>query len=208
MNVRTIEIPGCTEFPELAGEAFTVCDTLTIYEAAMVYSDRHPGGQIINGTKNYERGEISDYESYLGKGARDGQRKLAWDIYCQLWKMIDAGEIKPVKTAYAPSGKLDPRDTRIATADIVKLAQARRDALLSLAVEVAAGPGPVAPKGSSPIKIGRSCEAHRRCVPAWRAPAGRNVERQALSTCDQERRGDALIFARHVQARAPGVEPV
>jgi hypothetical protein len=125
MNVRTIEIPGCTEFPELAGEAFTVCDTLTIYEAAMVYSDRHPGGQIINGTKNYERGEISDYESYLGKGARDGQRKLAWDIYCQLWKIIDAGEIKPVKTAYAPSGKLDPRDTRIATADIVKLAQAR-----------------------------------------------------------------------------------
>jgi hypothetical protein len=39
--------------------------------------------------------------------------------------MIHAGEIKPAKAAYTPSRKLDPRDTRIATAHLVKLAQAR-----------------------------------------------------------------------------------
>jgi hypothetical protein len=121
----TVEIPGCAEFPELGRAAFTVGDTLTIFEAAMVYSDRHPGGQIINGTDSYERGEIKDYESYLGKGARDGPRKVAWDFYCQLRKMIDAGDIKPAREAYTPSGKLDPRDTRIATAVIVQLAEVR-----------------------------------------------------------------------------------
>jgi hypothetical protein len=70
MNVCAVEIPGCVEFPELASEAFTVGDTLTIYEAAMVYSDRHPGGQIINGTRDYDRGEISDYESEVVRAAR------------------------------------------------------------------------------------------------------------------------------------------
>jgi hypothetical protein len=124
MNVRTVEIPGSAEFPELGRVAFIVGDTLTIYEAAMVYSDRHPGGQILNGTKDYDRAEISDYELYLGKGARAEPGKRTWDIYCHLWKMIDTGEIKVTRPAYTPGRRLDPRDTRIATGDIVKLARA------------------------------------------------------------------------------------
>jgi hypothetical protein len=55
VNLRIVEIPGSADFPELGGEAFIVGDTLTIYEAAMVYSDRHPSGQILNGTKDYDR---------------------------------------------------------------------------------------------------------------------------------------------------------
>jgi hypothetical protein len=118
---RRVEMPAGAA----TGGPFIVGEKLTIYQAAMVYSGRHPGGSFVDGTKDYERASLHDHESYLGKGARDGPRKLAWDIYCQLRRMVAAGEIKPIKTAYTPTGEIDPLDTLIATVDVANLARAR-----------------------------------------------------------------------------------
>jgi hypothetical protein len=120
---RSVVIPETSE----SGGPFWVGDTLTIHEAAMVYSGRHPGGRFVNGTDEYERASLREYESYLGKGARDGPRKLAWDIYCELKERVKAGRIIPLKTAYTSDGELDPRDTRIATTDVASLAPERGD---------------------------------------------------------------------------------
>jgi hypothetical protein len=116
-----------TEIPETlwSGGPFNIGETLTIYQAAMVYSGRHPGGRFVDGTKDYDRATLHDYELFLGKGARDAPRKLAWDIYCQLREMVASGDIKPNKPAYTPTGDIDPRDTLIATTDVAKLARAR-----------------------------------------------------------------------------------
>jgi hypothetical protein len=116
---RCVEIPGAAD----TGGPFIVGETLTIYQAAMVYSGRHPGGQFLDG--EYGRASLREYESFLGKGARGGPRKHAWDIYCQLRRMVAAGEIKPTKAAYTRSDEIDPLDTLIATADVGKLAKAR-----------------------------------------------------------------------------------
>jgi hypothetical protein len=142
MNELVVKIRGTKD----TGGPFTVGDTLTIYEAAMVYSGRHPGGQFVDGTKDHDRASIHEHEVFLGKGSPDrfrelpwdtrrkraldrqsnSQRKLAWNIYCELLRMVAAGQIKPTERAYTLSRDLDPRDTRIATADIItKLAQAR-----------------------------------------------------------------------------------
>jgi hypothetical protein len=120
-SARTVEIPEGL----WTGGPFIVGDTLTIHEAAMVYSDRHPGGRFVNGTEEYGRASLREYESYLGKGAREGRQKLAWDIYCELRERVKTGRIIPLRTAYLSDGEIDPRDTVIATAAVAELASER-----------------------------------------------------------------------------------
>ncbi len=125
--------------PEAAetGGPFNIGDTLSVYEAAMVYAGRHPGGVFITGkTKDPNeifRATVEDCEKFLGRderrdGARADQRKLSWDIYCELCDRLDKGTIKPIRMArLRPSSEIDPRGTIIATADLVQLAQERRE---------------------------------------------------------------------------------
>jgi hypothetical protein len=120
-SARTVEIPSGAD----TGGSYIVGEALTIYQAAMVYSGRHPGGRFVDGTEEYGRAPLREYESYLGKGTHEGPRNLAWNIYCELRRMVASGEIKPIKPAYAASGEIDPLDTLIATADVAKLAKTR-----------------------------------------------------------------------------------
>jgi hypothetical protein len=106
-----------------SGAPFEVGETLTVYEAAMVYSGRHPGGVFLSGNAknpeaNYGRADLEDYEVFLGRNAKDDDapRKLAWNIYRELLRRIETGKIKPVSRAYRRNGALDPRDTVIRTA--------------------------------------------------------------------------------------------
>jgi hypothetical protein len=116
MNDRRVEIEGSAD----TGEPFTVGDTLTIYQAARVYFGGHPGGSL-------EEASIDILERFLGREAPDGARTLAWDIYCELVRRVEAGTIKPVRAAYLPSGKINPRDTVIKTEDVAALARERRE---------------------------------------------------------------------------------
>lgn len=140
-----METVGKPQIPEdvETGGPFEVGDTVTIYEAAMLYAGRHPGGRFLDGrTKRKEedfgRASLEQYEKVLcperERDARDGgPRKLAWDIFCELRKRVASGAITPVRPAYLPSGEVDPRDTRIRTADLARLADERGDRPQNLA---------------------------------------------------------------------------
>jgi hypothetical protein len=83
-----------------AGGPFKVGDKLTIYEAAMVYCGRHPGGRFLDSEK-YGRASLREHEIFLGKGSRDPTRALGW------------------------SGEFNPLDTVVNTADVAALARER-----------------------------------------------------------------------------------
>jgi hypothetical protein len=117
MTDREVEIEGSAD----TGGPFTVGDTLTIYDAARVYFGGHPGGIFI------EEASIDQLERFLGREARDGVRTLGWDIYCELTRRVEAGTIKPVRAAFLPSGKVNPRDTFIMTEDVAALAKEREE---------------------------------------------------------------------------------
>lgn len=127
-----IEFTATLGWPECLQPPFEIGDELTMFEAAMLYAGRHPGGYWLNGkTKNaaedFDRAELPLYERFLcperEREARDGTpRKLSWDVYCELRRRGRSGEIKPIKTAYLPNGDIDPRDTTIKTSDLAALA--------------------------------------------------------------------------------------
>jgi hypothetical protein len=130
-------IPGNAESEDLIKvDDFEVGDTLTVYEAAMVYAGRHPGGAFLSGetksrTQNYGPASREEYESFMRQRtlrfddeARPRQG-LAWDIYIELQKRIGTGELNPVQSAYEKDGRLDPLRTTIRTAYLVTLADER-----------------------------------------------------------------------------------
>jgi hypothetical protein len=104
---------------------FEIGDTLTVFEAAMVYAGRHPLPRFLRD------GSIKDHERFLCAGIREGEPRAAirarrsWDIYCELINRIKAGRLVPIKLAYLEDGEIDPRGTVIETADLVQLANER-----------------------------------------------------------------------------------
>jgi hypothetical protein len=127
---RTVVIPVLNDDRSEAvdpGDArgpFTFGDRLTIYEAAMVYSGRHPGSPFLDSEK-YGRASLRDYEKFLGKGSGDPMRALGWYVFGELRRRVAEGAIKPVSPAYMDSGEFNPLDTVIKTADVAALARER-----------------------------------------------------------------------------------
>jgi hypothetical protein len=116
-------IPAPTE----KEEPFRIGDVLTIYEAAMVYSGRHPYPYFFD-VKG--RG-IKEHLEFLRLGlVQSSPRKRmraqrSWDIYCELIRRIEQSRIQPVKLASDPLGGIDPCRTRIRTSDLADLAKER-----------------------------------------------------------------------------------
>jgi hypothetical protein len=91
-------IPASAE----TGGEFKIGETLSIYEAVMVYAGRHPGGAFMNGKVTdyvrdesdeieldaegrrktepafYGRADLETHEVFLGRRAMEGPRKLSW----------------------------------------------------------------------------------------------------------------------------------
>jgi len=108
---------------------FKIGDTLTIYEAAMVYASRHPYPYFF-AVKN---GSIEDHLEYLKLGVSDkpsrkrARAQKSWDIYCEIIKRVEQGIIKPVKVSYDQTRKIDPSRTLIQTSGLVELAAERAE---------------------------------------------------------------------------------
>jgi hypothetical protein len=109
-----------------AGEDFHVGPELTIYQAAMIYSGRHPHESFLRD------GDVDDYLKFLKAGIpkvprskKRARARRSWDIYCELMKRIEAGAITPVRFAYQRSGELDPIRTVIRLDDVAALATDR-----------------------------------------------------------------------------------
>jgi hypothetical protein len=118
--------------PAVEGGAFlAIGDTLTIFDAAMIYAGRHPASAFLRDA------ELAEAEQFLGRGSRGEDehatgRRLSWDIYCELKRRVKSGEIKPVCAAYLSSDendtpKIDPLRTTISIACLAELARERGD---------------------------------------------------------------------------------
>ena len=117
-------IPGPLNSDE---KPFEVGNTLTIFEAAMVYAGRHPHSVFLRD------GSVEDHLTFLRAGIREREprsrdrirARRSWDIYCELMKRVRQGDITAVKRAYSKDGEIDPIQTVIRTADLVALASER-----------------------------------------------------------------------------------
>jgi hypothetical protein len=109
-------------------EPFTVGDKITVFEAAMVYADRHPCRRFLRD------GNIEDCLKFLKASVRENERlsavrsgaRLSWDVLQELLKRIDQGKIVPIESAYA-GNDIDPTRTFIRTVAVVNLANERGD---------------------------------------------------------------------------------
>jgi hypothetical protein len=101
-------------------------------------------------------GSIHDHLEYLklGIGQRSPQKRArarrSWDIYCEIIKRIADEGIRPVKAAYDPQGKIDPRRTLIETSYLLALAAERQEKPKYLIPLVKAGVGEQKPLGPAP----------------------------------------------------------
>jgi hypothetical protein len=107
---------------------FRIGDRITVFEAAMVYADRHPCPRFLGD------GNIDDWLKFLNAGVRERERssavrreaRLSWDILRELLRRIDQGKIIPVQSGYA-GNDIDPTRTFIRTVDVANLANERGD---------------------------------------------------------------------------------
>jgi hypothetical protein len=103
-------------------KSFEIGDTLTVFEAAMVYAGRHPHSRFLRD------GSIEDRLTFLRAGIREREprvrirARVSWDILCELVKRIEHGRLNAVRPAYSKDGQIDPIRTVIRTADLVALA--------------------------------------------------------------------------------------
>jgi hypothetical protein len=117
---RVIPAPRNTE-----EDSFVVGESLTVFEAAMVYAGRHPHSRFLNG------GSIDDHIEFLKAGIRDEpsrkriRARRSWDIYCEIVDRIKGGRIQPVRRAYDEKGQSDPTRTVIHITDVCQLATER-----------------------------------------------------------------------------------
>jgi hypothetical protein len=114
--------------PTAEDKPFQIGDELTVYEAAMVYAGRHPYPHMFG---PYDDGNKSErcrtlLKVGLSKAPSESQHaQLSWDVFRELEKRIEKGEIQPPKPVYDFTGKLDPFWTVIQTSDLARLAKAR-----------------------------------------------------------------------------------
>jgi hypothetical protein len=101
---------------------FVIKNTLTVFQAAMVYAGRHPLPRFLKPGSREERETFLHAGMHLHKRV---QARLSWNIYCELLNRIKRRELTPVKTAYSKDGEIDPFQTRILTADLKGLAAER-----------------------------------------------------------------------------------
>jgi hypothetical protein len=111
---------------------FKIGETLTLFEAAMVYAGRHPHERFFE----VDEGNVEDVKGMLQLGFSQPQSRVSgeprcaqksWDIYCTLLENIEQGKIQPVRRAYDQTGALDPGRTTIRTCDLAALAAERGD---------------------------------------------------------------------------------
>jgi hypothetical protein len=103
-----------------AGRPFRIGSRISVYAGAMIYAGRHPASRFLRG------GTVEDYIDFLRAGmSKGGKARLSWDIYCEIIRRIELGEIKPLQGCYLPSGEIDPVRTVIRTSDLARLASER-----------------------------------------------------------------------------------
>jgi hypothetical protein len=103
-----------------AGPPLRIGAKISVYAAAMICAGRHPASRFLRD------GTVDDYLDFLRAGmSKGGRARLSWDIYCEIIRRIERGEIKPLQVDSLSSGEIDPLRTVIRTSDLARLASER-----------------------------------------------------------------------------------
>jgi hypothetical protein len=113
--------------PNSDEKPFEIGDSITVFDAAMVYAGRHPHKVFL------KDGSIADHLKFLRASIPEEPRsrhraraRRSWDIYRELIARIQNRTIMPIRPAYQSSGEeMDPINTEIRTADLANLAKER-----------------------------------------------------------------------------------
>jgi hypothetical protein len=187
-------LPPVDDWPQ--SDPFTLCDELTIADAAMVYSDRHPrpaywfgkGADNPSPINPREPAGLNEIEKLVGKGATKdfGSGTLenwqkSWSVYCTLVDGVKKGSIVPTKPVYLADRDINGVLTAIPLSVLLDLARQRGDPgeiLSSLLTWYESNPPELAAKSSlatEPTETG-SVEpsspqrgAYRGALAAWLA---------------------------------------
>jgi len=107
-------------------EPFEIGCELTVFQAAMIYAGRHPHPRFLKGAS------IDHHLEFMRAGIPQQPRsrlraraRRNWDIYCEIIRKIEGGEIWPIRRASDRRGRLDPVRTVIRTSDLEWLAAER-----------------------------------------------------------------------------------
>src|SRR5262245_34091132 len=116
--MKTPDPPAAIPAPNARDKRFQVGDELTVYEAALVYAERHPYPKFFGLTDG--RGSTREQMlTYLN--LKRPWAQLARDIFYELGERIRQNRIKAVRPAYDPGGKIDLFRTLIRTVDVLEL---------------------------------------------------------------------------------------
>jgi hypothetical protein len=103
---------------------FPIEDTLTVYEAAMVYAGRHPYPRMFGPYDDSNK--IERCRTLLKVGLPASQHaQLSWDIFLELEKRIEQGTIEPHNPIHDRAERIDPFRTEISITDLARLAKDR-----------------------------------------------------------------------------------
>jgi hypothetical protein len=122
----SVAIPAPTD----EDKPFPIGDEVTVHEGAMVYAGRHPCPKMFGPYEEHNKRErcLTLLTAGLkGKQRRRQRAQRSLDIQCQIMEQIKRGLIQPIKTAYGLDGEIDPSRTLIKTAELIRLANERRE---------------------------------------------------------------------------------
>ena len=109
--------------PFLEEKPFKIRDTLTVFEAAMVYAARHPHGRFLRGASPEDR--LLFLKAWIERPRRPA--RLSWEVYRDMLNRIERGVIRPLRTAYTAKGEIDTVRTVLHIADLAQLAIERNE---------------------------------------------------------------------------------
>ena len=121
--------------PPEAGGAYEIADSLTIFEAGVLYRDGSPDEGVMAQylEPNYPGGRnlaeqhhgIGVYRGWMSEEFKNpGPR----DVYLQLIDLVTKGTLLPIKAAYFGPGEIDPFRTVIPLNAVLELGRSRGDA--------------------------------------------------------------------------------
>ena len=121
--------------PAEAGGPYDVTDSLTIFEAGVLYRDGFPDEGMLAqyldpnypGGRNLAEGHhgIGVFYGWMPEEFRNPAPR---DVYLQLIEMVTRGALAPIRAAYFSPGEIDPFRTVIPLTAVLALGRSRGDA--------------------------------------------------------------------------------
>jgi len=130
-NHDTAKAEARSSTPVPKDKPFEISTKPTVYEAAMVYSGRHPYPKMFGLSEDVRPHDDDQMQqrclTLLKTGLYNPHAQLSWDIFQTLAKMIERGEIDPINRVHDRDGQVNLFRTTITWSDLRRMTKDRSD---------------------------------------------------------------------------------